>query len=83
MKKTGEVKKYEFKEAKKKEELRISNAKEAETKIKEILREYAKINNQEKREEYLGNMDIIVNESTKYRDFERLSILLVDIPIRI
>ena len=27
-------------------------------------------------------MDAIVSESKKYRDFERLSILLVDIPIR-
>ena len=30
----------------------------------------------------MENLDAIVSESKKYRDFERLSILLVDIPIR-
>ena len=67
----------------KKQELLIANAKEAETRIRTILKEFAKLNDQERREEFLEDLDKIVEKSTNYSDFERLSILLVDIPIRI
>jgi hypothetical protein len=37
----------------------------------------------DQREEYLDNLNEIAKQSKTYKDFERLSFLLVDIPIRV
>lgn len=79
----NEKQRYHLPEEKKKQELIIADSKEAENKIRKIVSDFTKISTQEKREEYLLALNVIVKESQKYKDFEKLSILLADIPIRI
>lgn len=68
---------------KKKQETIIASAKEAETKIAKIHKEFTKLNSAEKREDFLETLNSILKQSQEYKDYERISLLLCDIPIRL
>ncbi len=51
--------------------------------MKEIRKNFMKLHNQEEREDYLLTLDKISDKSKDYKDFEKLSFYLLDIPIRI
>lgn len=51
--------------------------------MKEIRKNFMKLNNQEDREEYLLTLDKISDKTKEAKDFEKLSFYLLDIPIRI
>ena len=57
-------------------------SKEAEAEIKKMNKDFYKLKSQEDREDYLVILDGIKKSSEKYNDSEKLSIRLVDIPIR-
>jgi translation initiation factor 3 subunit C len=67
----------------KKTVVEIQSIKDAENRMKEIRKNFMKLHNQEEREDYLLTLDKISDNSKDYKDFERLSFYLLDIPIRI
>ena len=79
----GEKPKFNLTDAHKKKTVEIKSVKEAEVKIKAIINDFHKLTTKDQREEYLDNLNEIVRQASSYKDFEKLSFLLVDIPIRI
>ncbi len=82
---TNDKKKERFHlaENQQKKKIEIKSVKEAEAKIRNIINTFHKLTTRDQREEYLDNMNEIMTQSKKYKDFEKLSFLLVDVPIRI
>lgn len=66
-----------------KKKIEIKSVKEAESKLRNIIGTFHKLTNKDQREEYLDNLNEIVTQSKNYKDFEKLSFLLVDVPIRV
>lgn len=66
-----------------KKKIEIKSVKEAEAKMRNIINSFHKLTTKDQREEYLDNLNEIVKQSQNYKDFEKLSFMLVDIPIRV